>query len=96
MHNFNSSDSSYNKFVKNNLKVSHHHHICNWWHIKNVYLHTTFHMPCCNSSLVIAIKAKAKYKCLATTSFYIAQKITLTEVAYFLNIYYHTKFTTLP
>jgi hypothetical protein len=45
-----------------------------------------------SDSLVIKIKQKAKYICVAITLlFYILQKY-LTKVSYFSRIYYHTKF----
>jgi hypothetical protein len=59
-------------FIKHNFQASHHHHVCNYWFINKtfhtefvgvlmIYLHTQFHMPRSNGSLVIAIKLQAKY-----------------------------------
>jgi hypothetical protein len=53
---------------------------------------TEIHSLSSNGSLVIAIKPEAKYRFLAAAMlFYKVQKnITLTKVAYFLKISYHT------
>jgi hypothetical protein len=54
------------------------------------YLHTTFHVPSANDSLVIAIKQKGNYRFCVTTIllFHISFKIYLMEVAHFLKAYY--------
>jgi hypothetical protein len=57
-------NSAYIKFVRYNLTSSHLHHICNYWLTKHsisyvifvFYLHTKFHMPSSNGSLIITIK----------------------------------------
>lgn len=55
-----------------------------------VYYHKKFHAFSSNGSWAINLNAKGNF-CTATTLFYIThkEKINLTNVSYFLNIYYH-------
>jgi hypothetical protein len=51
-----------------------------------ICLHTKFHMPSSNGSLVIATKPKTKYTFHAEVTLFYTHKNTLTKVAYFSNI----------
>lgn len=60
-------------------------------YIPTINLHTKFHMPRSNGTLVTSIKTAAKFNVskTATLLFYILHKKNLIKIAYFSKLYYH-------
>jgi hypothetical protein len=56
-----------------------------------ICLHTKFHVPSPDGSLVFALKSKTKCWCNAAALFYILQK-NFPRKAFSFQIYYHTSF----
>jgi hypothetical protein len=57
-----------------------------------IYLHTKFHMPSSNGSLVPAFKLKTKHRLQRADTLFYSLQITVTKVAHSSNIYYHKIF----
>jgi len=71
--------------------ISHCRHTCNCWLTYNIhanfYLHTKFYIPTFSVPLLIAVKLKAKWKCL-----HVHHVVILHSTKNYLKTFYHTSF----